>query len=147
METFGGSPFADLPFSGSPAAAPPSGTDTVTLAAVTETTALVALTTADVEIFSPITETTTLQALVTSDYSDTRLFYWPNISGYQIKPLVDPLDELHFYEVDTETAKQVAADPLFIQLHTNPVKVDRHGNIPAVYVDADKSYRFILKNL
>lgn len=146
METFGGSPFSDLPLSGSQAAAPPVGTDTVTLSSIAETTALVALTTVVEAGISAITETTSLQALVTSEYGDPRLFYWPNVAGYQINPLVDPLDELHFYEVDTTTAKQVSASADFTQLHTNPVKVDRLGNIPAVYVDATKSYRFILKN-
>jgi len=141
MDVLGGEGLGVAPLSGSI----PSGPNfDVTLTPIDLTLSLIELGLSETLALTPVDLTLSLIDPVTVEWGDTRLFSFPDISGFQTAPFISPGWTIHFYESGAESL--VGADPGFNEIHSHPVKVDRYGTEPTIYVNYGTEYRLTIKN-
>lgn len=64
----------------------------------------------------------------------------------EIKAIIAPGWKLHFYDFGTTTPLPVYADSGETLQHANPVKVDRFGAFPEIFLDDAETYTFVIEN-
>ena len=121
MDALGGYALSESPIAGgSNAISVP--TDSVTLTAVLEATALFPL----------------------NVHSDLRPFIFPVISGADTEWFVGPHWSICLYRSGTPV--EAAADTANSDRHAFPIKVDRRGVIPTFYVESNNEYSLEIRN-
>ena len=134
----------DLPLGTAPLSCGVTGDSSSSLTPIDLTLSLVELLVSESFSVTPIDLTLDALSLVTVAWGDTRLFSFPNIAGFQTAPFISPGWTVHFYENGAESL--VGADSDFNEIHGHPVKVDRYGTAPPIYVNYGTEYQLIIKN-
>lgn len=89
-----------------------------------------------------------VEALTLTTYTATitgrERITFPVLNGFSAQWIIQPLDYISVYEIGTTTAKDVYA-PVDSQ-HSNPVRVDRFGNDPDIFIQAGDDVTLVLSN-
>ena len=78
--------------------------------------------------------------------NDTHLFSFPTQGAFNVEAIIGPKWKLYFYNAVTGAEESVFADAGFMLAHTQPVTINRKGEIPIMYVQEDVGYRVVIKN-
>ena len=98
---------------------------------------VVVRTAADGQIARPITAVL---------FNDTELFAFPNQGAFNANAIIGPGWKLFFYNAVTGVQETVFADDDLLLSHSQPVTVDRRGELPMIYVQSALGYRIVAQN-
>lgn len=145
MNTLGGGPLSDVGLAGTEFVAA-AATDNISLTAVDETNTVIALTIAQAFFLDPIDETNeVISPNISIALTNAQLFSFPVENGYQTEPLLAPGWTVHILDEAGENPVDVVPAASG-RPHAYPVKVDRIGQTPTMYINGSLTYRVKLKN-
>ncbi|MDP5210880.1 hypothetical protein [Microbulbifer sp. 2205BS26-8] len=73
-------------------------------------------------------------------------FALPSMEGLSHGAIIQPGWRVRAYAAGTDLPVDVYADSNFRLIHSQPLKVDRFGQLPAMYLGQGADYRFVLEN-
>ncbi|WP_299942103.1 hypothetical protein [uncultured Microbulbifer sp.] len=73
-------------------------------------------------------------------------FALPSLDGLNLDAIIQPGWRIRVYAAGTDLPVDVYADSNFQLIHAQPLKVDRFGQLPAMYLGQGAEYRLVLEN-
>ncbi|MDP5211243.1 hypothetical protein [Microbulbifer sp. 2205BS26-8] len=113
--------------------------------------------TAPVEIVQETAEALPLLFVDTAQVEDQALqiapaigsqkrFTFPSMDELSLGAIIQPGWRIRVYAAGTDLPVDVYADPNFQLIHAQPLKVDRFGQLPVMYLGQGTDYRFVLES-
>jgi len=78
--------------------------------------------------------------------SEWTLFSFPDEGNFNANSIIHPHWQIYFLQPGTTVASPVYADSNAALKHASPVKVDRFGNVPTIYVNESLDYKVSIRN-
>jgi len=94
----------------------------------------------------PAIEANTALSVTPVSINDTHLFNFPTQGAFSVEAIIGPKWKLYFYDAVTGAEEPVFADAGFMLAHTQPVTINRKGEMPVMYVQEGVGYRVVIKN-
>lgn len=98
-----------------------------------------------VEVRSTL-EANSVLAITPVSINDTHLFNFPTQGSFNASAIIAPGWRLYFYNAVTGLEETIFADTGFTLKHSQPVTVNRRGEMPVMYVQENVAYKLVMKN-